>query len=177
MAESNLYRSWGMDIIGMTNLQEAKLAREAEICYAAMRHGQGFGLLAFQSRRGDGGRHHRKSWRQMPRTRAKWLLRPFVRCRMRANANAGRRWRTRLLTDRKAIPEATKKKLEGWMTITSSLALLGRCLRGEQWSSALLDRAIEEDDGRALLSTVVERLGDLFEPRLVSQRPTSCSLK
>jgi 5'-methylthioadenosine phosphorylase len=35
-AESNLYRSWGMDIIGMTNLQEAKLAREAEICYATM---------------------------------------------------------------------------------------------------------------------------------------------
>jgi 5'-methylthioadenosine phosphorylase len=32
-AESNLYRSWGMDVIGMTNLQEAKLAREAEICY------------------------------------------------------------------------------------------------------------------------------------------------
>jgi 5'-methylthioadenosine phosphorylase len=35
-AESNLYRSWGADIIGMTNLQEAKLAREAEICYATM---------------------------------------------------------------------------------------------------------------------------------------------
>lgn len=34
--ESNLYRQWGMDIIGMTSLQEAKLAREAEICYAAM---------------------------------------------------------------------------------------------------------------------------------------------
>ena len=33
-AESNLYRSWGADVIGMTNLQEAKLAREAEICYA-----------------------------------------------------------------------------------------------------------------------------------------------
>ena len=32
-AESNLYRAWGMDVIGMTNLQEAKLAREAEICY------------------------------------------------------------------------------------------------------------------------------------------------
>ena len=32
-AESNLYREWGMDVIGMTNLQEAKLAREAEICY------------------------------------------------------------------------------------------------------------------------------------------------
>jgi 5'-methylthioadenosine phosphorylase len=36
LAESRLYRSWGMDIIGMTNLQEAKLAREAEICYATM---------------------------------------------------------------------------------------------------------------------------------------------
>jgi 5'-methylthioadenosine phosphorylase len=35
-AESNLYRSWGADIIGMTNLQEAKLAREAEICYTTI---------------------------------------------------------------------------------------------------------------------------------------------
>ncbi len=35
-AESNLYRSWGMDVIGMTNLYEAKLAREAEICYATL---------------------------------------------------------------------------------------------------------------------------------------------
>jgi 5'-methylthioadenosine phosphorylase len=35
-AESEVYRSWGMDIIGMTNLQEAKLAREAEICYATL---------------------------------------------------------------------------------------------------------------------------------------------
>ncbi|MBI3049566.1 MAG: S-methyl-5'-thioadenosine phosphorylase [Acidobacteria bacterium] len=36
LAESKLYRSWGMDIIGMTNLQEAKLAREAEICYSTI---------------------------------------------------------------------------------------------------------------------------------------------
>lgn len=35
-AESHLYRSWGVDVIGMTNLQEARLAREAEICYATM---------------------------------------------------------------------------------------------------------------------------------------------
>ena len=35
-AESNLYRSWGAHVIGMTNLQEAKLAREAEICLATM---------------------------------------------------------------------------------------------------------------------------------------------
>ncbi|MGH9492672.1 MAG: S-methyl-5'-thioadenosine phosphorylase [Terriglobales bacterium] len=35
-AESHLYRSWGMDVIGMTNLQEAKLAREAELCYVTV---------------------------------------------------------------------------------------------------------------------------------------------
>jgi 5'-methylthioadenosine phosphorylase len=36
LAESNLYRSWGCDVIGMTNMPEAKLAREAEICYASV---------------------------------------------------------------------------------------------------------------------------------------------
>ena len=36
LAESQLYRLWGMDVIGMTNLQEAKLAREAEICYTTL---------------------------------------------------------------------------------------------------------------------------------------------
>jgi 5'-methylthioadenosine phosphorylase len=35
-AESNLHRSWGADVIGMTNLQEAKLAREAELCYVTV---------------------------------------------------------------------------------------------------------------------------------------------
>ncbi|MGH7410815.1 MAG: S-methyl-5'-thioadenosine phosphorylase, partial [Candidatus Methylomirabilis sp.] len=35
-AESRIYRGWGVDVIGMTNLQEAKLCREAEICYATM---------------------------------------------------------------------------------------------------------------------------------------------
>jgi 5'-methylthioadenosine phosphorylase len=35
-AESNLYRSWGLDVIGMTNLTEARLAREAELCYATV---------------------------------------------------------------------------------------------------------------------------------------------
>ncbi len=36
LAESNLYRQWGCDVIGMTNMPEAKLAREAEICYASV---------------------------------------------------------------------------------------------------------------------------------------------
>jgi 5'-methylthioadenosine phosphorylase len=36
LAESRLYRSWGMDVVGMTNMQEARLAREAEICYSTL---------------------------------------------------------------------------------------------------------------------------------------------
>jgi 5'-methylthioadenosine phosphorylase len=36
LAESKLYRSWGADVIGMTNMPEAKLAREAELCYASV---------------------------------------------------------------------------------------------------------------------------------------------
>ncbi len=44
--------------------------------------------------------------------------------------------------------------------------LLECCLRDEQWPDDLLDRALAIDDGRAFLSIVVERLGDLFEPRL-----------
>jgi Glycosyltransferase family 9 (heptosyltransferase) len=44
--------------------------------------------------------------------------------------------------------------------------LLKYCLRGEQWPDDLLDKALAVDDGRAFLSVVVERLGDLFEPRL-----------
>ena len=47
-----------------------------------------------------------------------------------------------------------------------SQQLLEYCLREEPWTSDLLDRAIAEDEGRALLSIVVERLGDLFEPAL-----------
>lgn len=51
------------------------------------------------------------------------------------------------------------------MASTCSL-LLDLCLRGQPWSSELLDRAIAEDDGRALMSIVVEYLGDQFKPRL-----------
>jgi hypothetical protein len=47
-----------------------------------------------------------------------------------------------------------------------SQQLLEYCLRDEAWPSQLLDRAIAEDEGRALLSVVVERLGDLFDPAL-----------
>jgi len=44
--------------------------------------------------------------------------------------------------------------------------LLGLCLRGERWSGELLASALDLDEGRTFLSRVIERLGDLFEPRL-----------
>lgn len=47
-----------------------------------------------------------------------------------------------------------------------SKQLLERCLAGHGWTPKLLERALAEDEGRAFLSTVVERLGDLFEPHL-----------
>lgn len=54
-------------------------------------------------------------------------------------------------------------RAENWPACTQ---LLDYCLRDKPWPSPLLDRAIQEDDGRALLSIVVERLGDLFDPKL-----------
>ena len=57
-AESMTYKALGYSVIGMTNMPEAKLAREAEICYASRRHGDRFRLLASRPRRGHRGRHH-----------------------------------------------------------------------------------------------------------------------
>ena len=59
-AESNVYRSWGMDVIGMTNLQEAKLAREAEICYATIAMVTDYDCWHRGARRSYGERHHRQ---------------------------------------------------------------------------------------------------------------------
>ena len=59
-AESNLYRSWGMDVIGMTNLQEAKLAREAEICYVTVAMVTDYDCWHPRARRRHGDGHHRQ---------------------------------------------------------------------------------------------------------------------
>ena len=59
-AESNVYRSWGMDVIGMTNLQEAKLAREAEICYVTVAMVTDYDCWHPRTRRRHRQRHHRQ---------------------------------------------------------------------------------------------------------------------
>jgi 5'-methylthioadenosine phosphorylase len=111
LAESNLYRSWGMDVVGMTNLQEAKLAREAEICYVTIAMVTDYDcwhpdhdavtvndIIAVLSRNAENAAAVVASAvRSMPPTR---------------ECKCGSALAHALITDRKAIPEATRKKLE-----------------------------------------------------------------
>ncbi len=94
-AESNVYRSWGMDVIGMTNLQEAKLAREAELCYVTIAMVTDYDCWHAGARRGDGDRHSGE-----PEAECRQCLqgsgghgREHAGCSR--SASADRRWRTR----------------------------------------------------------------------------------
>jgi len=110
-AESNVYRSWGMDVIGMTNLQEAKLAREAEICYLTIAMVTDYDcwhpdhdavtvneIIAHLVKNAENAcRVVAEAVGRMPRERA-------CKCGS-ALAHA-------IITDRAAVPEATRRKLE-----------------------------------------------------------------
>src|SRR5580704_14641517 len=110
-AESNLYRSWGMDVIGMTNLQEAKLAREAEICYVTIAMVTDYDcwhpehdavtvdsiIATLTQNATDASQVVTAAVRPMPDTR---------------ECTCGSALAHALITDRKAIPEVTRKKLE-----------------------------------------------------------------
>jgi 5'-methylthioadenosine phosphorylase len=111
LAESNLYRSWGMDVIGMTNLQEAKLAREAEICYVTIAMVTDYDcwhpdhdavtvtdIIANLTQNAENAaRLVAAAVRAMPDSR---------------ECECGSALAHALITDRKAIPEITRKKLE-----------------------------------------------------------------
>jgi len=111
LAESKLYRSWGMDVIGMTNLQEAKLAREAEICYATIAMVTDYDcwhpdheavtvtdIIANLTKNAENAaKVVAAAVRSMPETR---------------ECKCGSALAHALITDRKTIPEATRKKLE-----------------------------------------------------------------
>ena len=167
LAESNLYRSWGMDVIGMTNLTEAKLAREAELCYTTIAMVTDYDCWHPE--------HDAvtvndiiANLTQNAANAAKLVQAAVAAMPEMRTCKCGSALEHALITDRKAIPEATRKKLELLVLSASTCnELLDLCLRGQPWSSELLDRAIAEEEGRALMSIVVERLGDLFEPRLV----------
>jgi 5'-methylthioadenosine phosphorylase len=111
LAESNLYRSWGMDVIGMTNLQEAKLAREAEICYVTIAMVTDYDcwhpeheavtvtdIIANLTKNAENAaRVVSAAVRAMPEAR---------------ECKCGSALAHALITDRKTIPVATRKKLE-----------------------------------------------------------------
>ncbi|HEY6290361.1 MAG TPA: S-methyl-5'-thioadenosine phosphorylase [Terriglobia bacterium] len=110
-AESNAYRTWGLDLIGMTNLQEAKLAREAEVCYATLAMVTDYDcwhpghdavtadqVIDYLNRNVENAQKIiRAAVRTLPRQRT-------CKCGS-ALAHA-------IFTDRKKIPAATRKKLD-----------------------------------------------------------------
>ena len=109
-AESNLYRSWGADVIGMTNLQEAKLAREAEICYATMAMVTDYDcwreghddvtvdqVVAVMHQNADNA--------------AKVVRSAITAMPTQKSCACGDALKYAILTDRKAIPAATRQKL------------------------------------------------------------------
>ncbi|MCX6622116.1 MAG: S-methyl-5'-thioadenosine phosphorylase [Acidobacteria bacterium] len=110
-AESNVYRPWGMDVIGMTNLQEAKLAREAEICYVTIAMVTDYDcwhpehdavtvndiIANLIKNAGNACKVVAAAVAALPETRA---------CKCGAALSHA------LITDRKSIPEAARKKLD-----------------------------------------------------------------
>ena len=166
LAESNLYRSWGMDVIGMTNLQEAKLAREAEICYVTIAmvtdydcwHPEHDAVTV-----NDIIANLTQNAANAAKVVAAAVARDAGDARVQMRIGAGARSDHRPQGDSRG--DAQEAGAAGWKVPVAQL--LGSTVCGDEpWPSELLDRAIAEDDGRALLSIVVERLGDLFEPRL-----------
>jgi 5'-methylthioadenosine phosphorylase len=109
-AESNLYRTWGMDVIGMTNLQEAKLAREAEICYVTVAMVTDYDCWHQE--------HDAVTVDEIIANLVKnasnacELLRHVVARLPERACKCGSALKHAIITDRAAIPPATKKKLE-----------------------------------------------------------------
>jgi 5'-methylthioadenosine phosphorylase len=110
-AESNVYRSWNMDVIGMTNLQEAKLAREAEICYVTVAMVTDYDcwheehaavtvtdILANLTKNAENA--------------CKVVLNAVASMPDRRECKCGLALQHALITDPKAIPYVTRKKLE-----------------------------------------------------------------
>src|SRR5579863_3481235 len=106
----------------------------------------------------------------MPRTPRKWWRRRWPQCPRNALASAGRRWRTPSSPIGRSCPNPRARNWTSSLASTScnDLAerLLAHCLNGERRPDALLDQLVTPDCSDALFRVVVERLADLFEPRL-----------
>ncbi|MDW8355332.1 MAG: S-methyl-5'-thioadenosine phosphorylase [Bryobacterales bacterium] len=111
LAESNLYRSWGMDVIGMTNLQEAKLAREAEICYVTVAMVTDYDCWHPE--------HDAVTVEQIisnlnrnAENAARVVVEAVAQIPEERTCGCGSALRHAIITQRDRIPEATRKKLE-----------------------------------------------------------------
>ncbi|MBI2068284.1 MAG: S-methyl-5'-thioadenosine phosphorylase [Deltaproteobacteria bacterium] len=110
-SESNLYRKWGMDVIGMTNLQEAKLAREAEICYATIALSTDYDC--WHEHHGDVTVDAIVAVLKKNVETAKKMIREAIKIIQHPrNCGCGEALKTAILTDRQAISPEAKKKLE-----------------------------------------------------------------
>jgi len=110
-AESNVYRSWGMDVIGMTNLQEAKLAREAEICYVTIAM-----VTDYDCWHAD---HEAVTVSDIianlvknAENACKVIAEAVAKMPAERTCKCGRALAHALITDRKSVPDATRKKLD-----------------------------------------------------------------
>lgn len=109
-AESNIYRQWGVDVIGMTNLQEAKLAREAEICYATIALSTDYDC--WHETHDDVTIGAVLEVLKKNVETAKGMIRETIRkLPLKRDCECGRALAHAILTDRRLIPEETKKKL------------------------------------------------------------------
>jgi 5'-methylthioadenosine phosphorylase len=111
VAESNVYRSWGMDVIGMTNLQEAKLAREAEICYVTVAMVTDYDCWhpAHDAVTVD---QIIANLIQNSEHAASVVAAAVAAMPAERSCACGSALQNAILTDRKAIPEATRRKLD-----------------------------------------------------------------
>lgn len=109
-AESHLYRSWGADVIGMTNLQEAKLAREAEICFATIALATDYDC--WNEEAGDVEIEEVIAVLQRNADVAKRIIRGAVeRVAPERACPCATALSVAIVTDRSVIPEAARKKL------------------------------------------------------------------
>src|SRR5947207_3677511 len=110
-AESHVYRSWGMDVIGMTNLQEAKLAREAEICYVTIAMVTDYDCWHPE--------HDAVTVNDIianlvknAENAAKVVAEAVARMPEARSCKCGAALAHAIITDRKAVPDSTRKKLD-----------------------------------------------------------------
>ncbi len=110
-AESEIYRQWGVDVIGMTNLQEAKLAREAEICYATIAMITDYDCW-HEEEAEVSGQAVIEIVQQNAATAQDVVRRIIRRLPVERTCDCGEALKNALITEREHIPEATLSKLE-----------------------------------------------------------------